>query len=594
MIMTQRNQHTKKLVASVKARKWEKLVGWSIEPDYDSSYIDIEAWSKRRYNEGTVHVEYLCSNNHFCSGISDWNSFIEASLEKQGKDAASIEYEEIKKEDGSNTEEVYEKAKKELHKSVTQTAGIEINSPTEGYITEPITLNKEIREQSSSVENGECTRLNDDESKRRCVRVRPISSNSLPEKKLTCRSMPPRRNALSANDAYTDDISSPSIKFSYTKKDTSKPMVAGSLNFSSRPTDNDVSESSSGQNERLAGYDFHRLQLHQGYVLPKSANVSIGDLLQSHPRIERHFRSSRDRDIVFAALAKDKDNNFSEMIRHHLLNDNTDTNHTSVGLPPVNQKTINKDRSKGVPVPVLKTMSSTPRIPLLSSKSTDEILLQQFDTDGTDLRDEPSQDVTSPIYSYVTHAGCSDVDVNYTPKTTPNNWGECYTTVIMGIHVKPRGPPAFRPPTSKTPLHRAIQTAHKKIHGPHHHLLSQSGSRLTDKVEASTEKRRWSSSLPSKHVRHTDAVSSDVNNMNTWRQELEKRIRYQRSTSNSKATARVNAPLTNPLITTNNTTITLSKLSRRKKTQLRIGDKLYNVGTIQTAGRTYARINVKM
>ncbi|XP_071953396.1 uncharacterized protein [Antedon mediterranea] len=524
--MHRRNQTTKKPVTSVnsvKARKWEKLIGWSVKPDCDTYNIGIEAWSKRRYKESTSgnSVEYLCSNDHFCNGILDWESFIDDSLEKQEERKVDNAVEKSDCNGNLKLEELSEKNGTDLEKSIIKVDKYTRNETYSNNVEQNTVeatafIDNPSRKTYFKEENHKETN-----KKTNYVKVRPISSNSLPEKKQT--RMQPKRHVLSANDTYLDvqlDISAVTnkIKFSYTKKE--EPKLGTNVSTDNNNHVNDI----------VSNYNLDHLQLHKKYVLPNSANVSIGDLLHSHPRIERNY--ANERDIVFTALANE--NGDASKNTTHSLPDNQTCIQLSPGLPPVNQN--HKSSNSGNEI---KNVASMPRIPLLpqkTSKSADETLIKQMN----DPKEETTHSFTS-LSGYATYSRSNDIDANYIPKH--------------------RGPPAFRAATNKTPLHRAIESAHKKLHGPHHRLLSKSNSRLSDNVaaETSVEQRRWSSSLP-KSKKQAE-IAPNVNNTVAWKQELESHIRYQRST-----------------------------LSRRKKTQLRIGDKLYSV---QSAGTSHTRINVE-
>ncbi|XP_033636632.1 uncharacterized protein LOC117297617 isoform X6 [Asterias rubens] len=102
---------------------------------------------------------------------------------------------------------------------------------------------------------------------------------------------------------------------------------------------------------------------------------------------------------------------------------------------------------------------------------------------------------------------------------------------------KHRGPPGFRPLAGKTSLQRAVETAHKKMHGHHYYLFTHSANPQNPPVEWQGLPKYTSSGHPSSgHQERAGSGKShrsdrSINNAYVWKEHLEGQIKQQRSTT---------------------------------------------------------------
>ncbi|XP_071799817.1 uncharacterized protein [Asterias amurensis] len=100
-----------------------------------------------------------------------------------------------------------------------------------------------------------------------------------------------------------------------------------------------------------------------------------------------------------------------------------------------------------------------------------------------------------------------------------------------------RGPPGFRPLAGKTSLQRAVETAHKKMHGHHYYLFTHSANPQNPPVEWQGLPKYTSSGHPSSgHQERAGSGKShrsdrSINNAYVWKEHLEGQIKQQRSTT---------------------------------------------------------------
>ncbi|XP_038068044.1 uncharacterized protein LOC119737641 isoform X3 [Patiria miniata] len=139
------------------------------------------------------------------------------------------------------------------------------------------------------------------------------------------------------------------------------------------------------------------------------------------------------------------------------------------------------------------------------------------------------------------------------PPTARSRQVERVASVVLGRKLAAnsnpsphRGSPGFRP-AGKTPLQRAVESAHKKMHGQHYYLFAHSSNSQSTDVK---NLPRYSSK--GQPVRgHRERASSgrsnqserSINNAYVWKEHLESQIKQQRTTNAQQKKAQLHFQL---------------------------------------------------
>ncbi|XP_022100218.1 uncharacterized protein LOC110984380 isoform X2 [Acanthaster planci] len=322
------------------------------------------------------------------------------------------------------------------------------------------------------------------------------------------------------------------------------------------------------------------------FDLPNSGSMSVGDLLSSSPRIVHRVGPAGDNERdpnVYAALTgditlTDQKDTISPWSQADSAIGSSENPHRPAGMIPNGART--KEASKSILPSVSTGTSVISAAPPLDSTSTgDSVMMRQespaVSGDGLSTVSAAAADDArllkhqqrildlvkrtatlwdhdagvipwkKPLRCAITRC---DRDVAELPRanipqppSVRSRQIERIASVVLGRKLadnsKPalhRGPPGFRP-AGKTPLQRAVESAHKKMHGQHYYLFTHTSS-SQQSADLKNLPRYTSTGQPvSGHRERASSGRSNqsersINNAYVWKEHLESQIKQQRTT----------------------------------------------------------------
>ncbi|XP_071799823.1 uncharacterized protein [Asterias amurensis] len=260
-----------------------------------------------------------------------------------------------------------------------------------------------------------------------------------------------------------------------------------------------------------------------GFDFPNSGSVSVGDLLSSKPRLVHRLgpvglSSERDPNVYAALIG-----GISE--REETISPWTHAGGSAPLDSAIKNKTDSIVGQSGVTQNGFRTKDTSrsvlPSLPGTKSPGS-----------GVSLTSPSQMDSGSNGESAMMHSK------QRSPGGSVDGVPTCSTASAEEARlIKHRGPPGFRPLAGKTSLQRAVETAHKKMHGHHYYLFTHSANPQNPPVEWQGLPKYTSSGHPSSgHQERAGSGKShrsdrSINNAYVWKEHLEGQIKQQRSTT---------------------------------------------------------------
>ncbi|XP_038068055.1 uncharacterized protein LOC119737641 isoform X13 [Patiria miniata] len=545
-----------------KVEVWEPLRGWQddLSAEQDIETIDIDLWSKknnkRKKDAAKVTPDgmevYLCWTSNHCPEIPDFEEFVSDSLSANLKPVESAP----PKAPSPPVKQTKAKLKASVPsktKSPVKNEGV--HSGAKHKASEPKSSGDDSgrydakseasgssmvgRPISTAYTASECPERLDGESPPGSgsdgqlsggdgAPARPVGgTRSAPASRVQDRTEQKSRKIASAKLRGDSTKRSPhmrrvAIRNSAAKSslDTkrltfdmppSPPNYARLSNPSSPPQDeanntNSRPEADKSSVLRLVEERLKRTSVsgRLNFDLPNSGSMSVGDLLSSSPRIVHRLGpagdTERDPNVYKALTGNITVGDHKDTISPWFQGDSAIESHRGLtGTIPNGART--KETSRSILPSVSSGNSVVSAAPTLDSTSTgDSVMMRQ----GSPVVSGDGQSTTSA-------AATDDAKI-----------------------LKHRGSPGFRP-AGKTPLQRAVESAHKKMHGQHYYLFAHSSNSQSTDVK---NLPRYSSK--GQPVRgHRERASSgrsnqserSINNAYVWKEHLESQIKQQRTTT---------------------------------------------------------------
>ncbi|XP_022100226.1 uncharacterized protein LOC110984380 isoform X10 [Acanthaster planci] len=554
-----------KTTAKSKVEVWEPLRGWEddVNAGQDIETIDIDSWSKknkRKKDAAKVATEgmevYLCWASNHCSEITDYEEFVNASLTADLKPAENAPSEElspaVKQPKSKSKPTVPNKIKstpknkgvwKEGTRGSTEpkssgddsrTYDAESEASGSSMVGRPISTAYTASENSVCGSNEGPVIDGDGNGNMEAVggSARQVGvTRSAPVSRVQDKSEQKSRKIASAKS--TDDTAKRStqmrrVAIRNSAAKSSLDMKRLTLDMPPSPPNARLSNPSSPRRDepnnnpgqarsevdkaavlRLLEERLKRSNASNrlNFDLPNSGSMSVGDLLSSSPRIVHRVGPAGDNERdpnVYAALTgditlTDQKDTISPWSQADSAIGSSENPHRPAGMIPNGART--KEASKSILPSVSTGTSVISAAPPLDSTSTgDSVMMRQ-----------ESPAVSGDGLSTVSAAAADDARL-----------------------LKHRGPPGFRP-AGKTPLQRAVESAHKKMHGQHYYLFTHTSS-SQQSADLKNLPRYTSTGQPvSGHRERASSGRSNqsersINNAYVWKEHLESQIKQQRTT----------------------------------------------------------------
>ncbi|XP_038068053.1 uncharacterized protein LOC119737641 isoform X11 [Patiria miniata] len=570
-----------------KVEVWEPLRGWQddLSAEQDIETIDIDLWSKknnkRKKDAAKVTPDgmevYLCWTSNHCPEIPDFEEFVSDSLSANLKPVESAP----PKAPSPPVKQTKAKLKASVPsktKSPVKNEGV--HSGAKHKASEPKSSGDDSgrydakseasgssmvgRPISTAYTASECPERLDGESPPGSgsdgqlsggdgAPARPVGgTRSAPASRVQDRTEQKSRKIASAKLRGDSTKRSPhmrrvAIRNSAAKSslDTkrltfdmppSPPNYARLSNPSSPPQDeanntNSRPEADKSSVLRLVEERLKRTSVsgRLNFDLPNSGSMSVGDLLSSSPRIVHRLGpagdTERDPNVYKALTGNITVGDHKDTISPWFQGDSAIESHRGLtGTIPNGART--KETSRSILPSVSSGNSVVSAAPTLDSTSTgDSVMMRQ----GSPVVSGDGQSTTSA-------AATDDAKILKKPlqcaiSRCDRDAAELPMANIPQVH---RGSPGFRP-AGKTPLQRAVESAHKKMHGQHYYLFAHSSNSQSTDVK---NLPRYSSK--GQPVRgHRERASSgrsnqserSINNAYVWKEHLESQIKQQRTTT---------------------------------------------------------------
>ncbi|XP_022100224.1 uncharacterized protein LOC110984380 isoform X8 [Acanthaster planci] len=580
-----------KTTAKSKVEVWEPLRGWEddVNAGQDIETIDIDSWSKknkRKKDAAKVATEgmevYLCWASNHCSEITDYEEFVNASLTADLKPAENAPSEElspaVKQPKSKSKPTVPNKIKstpknkgvwKEGTRGSTEpkssgddsrTYDAESEASGSSMVGRPISTAYTASENSVCGSNEGPVIDGDGNGNMEAVggSARQVGvTRSAPVSRVQDKSEQKSRKIASAKS--TDDTAKRStqmrrVAIRNSAAKSSLDMKRLTLDMPPSPPNARLSNPSSPRRDepnnnpgqarsevdkaavlRLLEERLKRSNASNrlNFDLPNSGSMSVGDLLSSSPRIVHRVGPAGDNERdpnVYAALTgditlTDQKDTISPWSQADSAIGSSENPHRPAGMIPNGART--KEASKSILPSVSTGTSVISAAPPLDSTSTgDSVMMRQ-----------ESPAVSGDGLSTVSAAAADDARllkhqqrILDLVKRTATLWDHD-AGVIPWKH---RGPPGFRP-AGKTPLQRAVESAHKKMHGQHYYLFTHTSS-SQQSADLKNLPRYTSTGQPvSGHRERASSGRSNqsersINNAYVWKEHLESQIKQQRTT----------------------------------------------------------------
>ncbi|XP_038068051.1 uncharacterized protein LOC119737641 isoform X9 [Patiria miniata] len=285
------------------------------------------------------------------------------------------------------------------------------------------------------------------------------------------------------------------------------------------------------------------------FDLPNSGSMSVGDLLSSSPRIVHRLGpagdTERDPNVYKALTGNITVGDHKDTISPWFQGDSAIESHRGLtGTIPNGART--KETSRSILPSVSSGNSVVSAAPTLDSTSTgDSVMMRQgspvVSGDGQSTTSAAATDdakiLKKPLQCAISRCDrdAAELPMANIPQTEKRSKGRVDSGEQRPTRTsKHRGSPGFRP-AGKTPLQRAVESAHKKMHGQHYYLFAHSSNSQSTDVK---NLPRYSSK--GQPVRgHRERASSgrsnqserSINNAYVWKEHLESQIKQQRTTT---------------------------------------------------------------
>ncbi|XP_038068054.1 uncharacterized protein LOC119737641 isoform X12 [Patiria miniata] len=569
-----------------KVEVWEPLRGWQddLSAEQDIETIDIDLWSKknnkRKKDAAKVTPDgmevYLCWTSNHCPEIPDFEEFVSDSLSANLKPVESAP----PKAPSPPVKQTKAKLKASVPsktKSPVKNEGV--HSGAKHKASEPKSSGDDSgrydakseasgssmvgRPISTAYTASECPERLDGESPPGSgsdgqlsggdgAPARPVGgTRSAPASRVQDRTEQKSRKIASAKLRGDSTKRSPhmrrvAIRNSAAKSslDTkrltfdmppSPPNYARLSNPSSPPQDeanntNSRPEADKSSVLRLVEERLKRTSVsgRLNFDLPNSGSMSVGDLLSSSPRIVHRLGpagdTERDPNVYKALTGNITVGDHKDTISPWFQGDSAIESHRGLtGTIPNGART--KETSRSILPSVSSGNSVVSAAPTLDSTSTgDSVMMRQ----GSPVVSGDGQSTTSA-------AATDDAKILKKPlQCAISRCDRDAAELPMANIPQHRGSPGFRP-AGKTPLQRAVESAHKKMHGQHYYLFAHSSNSQSTDVK---NLPRYSSK--GQPVRgHRERASSgrsnqserSINNAYVWKEHLESQIKQQRTTT---------------------------------------------------------------
>ncbi|XP_022100225.1 uncharacterized protein LOC110984380 isoform X9 [Acanthaster planci] len=578
-----------KTTAKSKVEVWEPLRGWEddVNAGQDIETIDIDSWSKknkRKKDAAKVATEgmevYLCWASNHCSEITDYEEFVNASLTADLKPAENAPSEElspaVKQPKSKSKPTVPNKIKstpknkgvwKEGTRGSTEpkssgddsrTYDAESEASGSSMVGRPISTAYTASENSVCGSNEGPVIDGDGNGNMEAVggSARQVGvTRSAPVSRVQDKSEQKSRKIASAKS--TDDTAKRStqmrrVAIRNSAAKSSLDMKRLTLDMPPSPPNARLSNPSSPRRDepnnnpgqarsevdkaavlRLLEERLKRSNASNrlNFDLPNSGSMSVGDLLSSSPRIVHRVGPAGDNERdpnVYAALTgditlTDQKDTISPWSQADSAIGSSENPHRPAGMIPNGART--KEASKSILPSVSTGTSVISAAPPLDSTSTgDSVMMRQ-----------ESPAVSGDGLSTVSAAAADDARLLKKPLRCAITRCDRDVAELPRANIpQHRGPPGFRP-AGKTPLQRAVESAHKKMHGQHYYLFTHTSS-SQQSADLKNLPRYTSTGQPvSGHRERASSGRSNqsersINNAYVWKEHLESQIKQQRTT----------------------------------------------------------------